>query len=452
MSNLDALQAQLEIFREAGRNLQLDPLVTKADLARLGVEYQTNEIDKLEQAIEDSPERDNKLIFTGHRGCGKSTLLAELGLRLTDTGRYFVVMYSISDTIERSAVDHVNILFSMALQLLEEAEKRSIRLQPGIKREFYQWLGKHTQTETQAVESAIEINAEIKATGGIPILMQLLAQIKSKLKISSETRKQISIDFARKISELVEKINELQSHIESATDQKVVVIIDDIDKLDLSVVETIFSKNIQSLLDPNSIIIYTLPIATLRDVSITASINTYVKKIYMMEVTKFFSKADVRKSDRIPDPAWMSVFSEILQRRLPLNSIEPDVQQDLILLSGGVLRELIRIADRCCDQVKLELRGQIRRQQWNEPEVKIDRHIFSSVETELQIEYARALGQVDSEMLKAIYREFEPQDTENQRFLDLLHGLYVLEYRNAELWYDLNPIVRDLLLYKGGLS
>jgi energy-coupling factor transporter ATP-binding protein EcfA2 len=427
MSNLDALQAQLEIFREAGRNLQLDPLVTKADLARLGVEYQTNEIDKLEQAIEDSPERDNKLIFTGHRGCGKSTLLAELGLRLTDTGRYFVVMYSISDTIERSAVDHVNILFSMALQLLEEAEKRSIRLQPGIKREFYQWLGKHTQTETQAVESAIEINAEIKATGGIPILMQLLAQIKSKLKISSETRKQISIDFARKI-------------------------FDDIDKLDLSVVETIFSKNIQSLLDPNSIIIYTLPIATLRDVSITASINTYVKKIYMMEVTKFFSKADVRKSDRIPDPAWMSVFSEILQRRLPLNSIEPDVQQDLILLSGGVLRELIRIADRCCDQVKLELRGQIRRQQWNEPEVKIDRHIFSSVETELQIEYARALGQVDSEMLKAIYREFEPQDTENQRFLDLLHGLYVLEYRNAELWYDLNPIVRDLLLYKGGLS
>jgi energy-coupling factor transporter ATP-binding protein EcfA2 len=158
------------------------------------------------------------LIFTGHRGCGKSTLLAELGLRLTDTGRYFVVMYSISDTIERSAVDHVNILFSMALQLLEEAEKRSIRLQPGIKREFYRWLGKHTQTETQAIESAIEINAEVKATGGIPILMQLLAQIKSKLKISSETRKQISIDFARKISELVEKINELQSHIESATE------------------------------------------------------------------------------------------------------------------------------------------------------------------------------------------------------------------------------------------
>jgi ABC-type lipoprotein export system ATPase subunit len=99
MSNLDALQTRLEIFREAGQNLQLDPLISQEDFARLGVEYQTDEIDKLEQAIEDSPERDNKLIFTGHRGCGKSTLLAELGLRLTDTGRYFVVMYSISRSI-----------------------------------------------------------------------------------------------------------------------------------------------------------------------------------------------------------------------------------------------------------------------------------------------------------------------------------------------------------------
>jgi predicted DNA-binding protein (UPF0278 family) len=124
----------------------------------------------------------------------------------------------------------------------------------------------------------------------------------------------------------------------------------------------------------------------------------------------------------------------------------------MILLSGGVLRELIRIADRCCDKVMLELRGQIKKQQWNQSEVKIDRQIFSEVVTELQIEYAEVLGQVDYKMLQSIYQEFQPQDVENQRFLDLLHGLYILEYRNAELWYDLNPIVRDLLSRKGLLN
>ncbi|MGG6265841.1 hypothetical protein ACQ4M3_40835 [Leptolyngbya sp. AN03gr2] len=50
MSSLEALQRRLEVFREAGRNLQLDPLITPEDLARLGVEYQTEMIDELEQA------------------------------------------------------------------------------------------------------------------------------------------------------------------------------------------------------------------------------------------------------------------------------------------------------------------------------------------------------------------------------------------------------------------
>lgn len=452
MSNLEALQARLEIFRAAGRNLQLDPLVTKEDLARLGVEYQISSIDELEQTIEDSPQDDNKLIFTGHRGCGKSTLLAELGFRLTDTGRYFVVMYSIADTIERSAVDHVNILFSMALQLLEEAEKRSIRLQPGIKREFYRWLGKHTQTESAAVETEIEVSAEANAKGGIPLILEFLSKVKSKLRINSVIRQEISIEFGRKTSDLVAQINQLQSYIENATSQKVLVIIDDLDKLDLSVTETIFSKNIQSLLDPNLGIIYTLPIATLREVSIKSSITSYIKQIHTMRVTKFFGKADVRKPDRVPDPECVELFAKILDRRLPSDSIDPDVKLEMILLSGGVLRELIRIADRCCSKVMLALRGQMRRQQWQQLEVKIDRRIFEDVVTDLRIERAEVLGKVDFEMLRTIYQEFHPEDVENQRFLDLLHGLYILEYRNGKLWYDLNPIVQDLLIEEGILT
>jgi hypothetical protein len=137
---------------------------------------------------------------------------------------------------------------------------------------------------------------------------------------------------------------------------------------------------------------------------------------------------------------------------LPSDSIDPAVKLEMILLSGGVLRELIRIADRCCSKVMLELRGQIRRQQWQQPEVKIDRRIFDDVVTDLRIERAEVLGKVDFEMLRTIYQEFHPEDVENQRFLDLLHGLYILEYRNAKLWYDLNPIVKDLLVQEGILT
>lgn len=449
MQAQDELQKRLEEFKAAGQNLQLQPLVTKKDLDRFGVEYQVELLDELEQAIEDCTDRDNKLIFTGHRGCGKSTLLAELNLRLTDTKRYFVVMFSIADTIERSAVDHVNILFSMAVQLLEVAELRSVKLKPGQKKELYRWLAKHTQTESQSVESELETSAEASAGGGLPGIIKFLAAIKAKLKANSVIRDEITTEFARRISDLIDKINEIQAYIETETKQKVLVIIDDLDKLDLGVTDTIFTKNIQPLLQPTFRIIYTIPIATLREVSLKRNIEAFIKKIHTMRVAKFYSKATVREPDRVPDEDCVHLFSEILERRLPAGLVEPDIQREIILKSGGVLRELIRIADRCCDKAMQEIRGRIRKSIFDRSPVIIDRAVLDRVLTDLQIEFAEPLGQDDYDLLKQIYQQLKPQSTENQRVLDLLHGLYILEYRNAVLWYDLNPIVLDLLKQEG---
>jgi hypothetical protein len=86
------------------------------------------------------------------------------------------------------------------------------------------------------------------------------------------------------------------------------------------------------------------------------------------------------------------------------------------------------------------------------PEVNVNQQILDDVVRELRIEYAEGLGKVDFDALRVIYEDFRPQDAENQRFLDLLHGLYVLEYQNDLQWYDLNPIVRDLLVREGMLD
>ncbi|MEX0269456.1 hypothetical protein AB3R30_09945 [Leptolyngbyaceae cyanobacterium UHCC 1019] len=452
MSSFEVLQQRLEEFREAGRNLQLEPLVTRKALARFGVEYQTELVDELEQAVEDCSGQDNKLIFTGHRGCGKSTLLAELGFRLTGTGKYFVVNFSIADTIEESAVDHVNILFSIAVQLLDASERRDVKLKPGLKQDLYRWLGKHTQTESKTVESAIETSGEASLKGGIPVILEFLAKVKSSLKLNSVIRKEISIEFARKISDLIARINEIQTYIENATGQTVLVIIDDLDKLDLGVTETVFSKNIKTLLAPTLQIVYTIPISTLREAAIKSIVTANIKKIHTMPVAKFFSKATVRQPDRVPDAAMMSVFGEILDRRLPKHLIDPAILPQIILKSGGVLRELIRIVDLCCDRALQQIRRQIRQQQFDQPTVAIDQPILDSVLTDLQISYSESIGQNDFDLLIGIYREFKPKDLESQRFLDLLHGLYVLEYRNRVHWYDLNPIVKDLLVEEGVLD
>jgi nucleoside-triphosphatase THEP1 len=457
MPGLDALQQRLEEFRTAGRNLQLQPLMNPDDVARFRVDYQTELVDELEQAIADSAAQseagqDNKFIFTGHTGCGKSTLLAQVGMRLTQSSDYFIVMFSIADMIEQSAVDHVNILFSVAVQLLDVAEQRSVKLPPGTKKELYRWLGEHAQTESKSVVDEIEAGVGTTVEGGIPVFFKFFAAIKNTLKINSLVRNDITVKFARKISELVAKINEIQAYVENAVNKKILVIIDDLDKLDLSVTETIFSKNIRALLDPNLSIVYTIPIATLRDVAVKKNIQQHIKKIHTMPVAKFFKKSEVRDAKRSPDVTLMTVFEEILDRRLPDDLVEPGMKRQMILKSGGVLRELMRIADLCCDRALQEIRRQIRKALYDQPTVLIDALILESVLTDMQITYSESLGQKDYQLLKRIYAEFKPEDIESQRFLDLLHSLYILEYRNAVQWFDLNPIVFDLLVQEAVLD
>ena len=135
----------LSDFQEAYHNLSFLPLIKEEDINKFGVKYGTQVIEELQQLIEDSREQNSKIVLAGHRGCGKSTLLAELKRKLDD--RYFVTFFSISDLIEMSDINHINILFAIAVNLMAEAEAeaQSIKIKPSIKQRVYNWFAEHTR-------------------------------------------------------------------------------------------------------------------------------------------------------------------------------------------------------------------------------------------------------------------------------------------------------------------
>ena len=90
------------------------------------MEYGTEILEELDRLVEDCSLDNNKIIFTGHRGSGKSTLLGQFCQNTQN--RYFVVFFSISDLIEMSDVNHVNILFAMAVKLMEARVKSAPRI------------------------------------------------------------------------------------------------------------------------------------------------------------------------------------------------------------------------------------------------------------------------------------------------------------------------------------
>ncbi len=429
-------QDLLESFRTAYQNLQLLPLLTQEEFNKFGVEYGTDVIDELEQFMEDCTPGADKLIFTGHRGCGKSTLLTEFCRRMDD--RYFVVFFSIADLIELSDVNHVNILFAIAMQLMDAARKRKVSIQQTTEKVFYEWLGTYTRTEVPAKE---------KLESGF----NFFGQVQIKLKTNATIREEIRIEFSRKLSDLIDQIEQIAAEIKTATNQEILVVIDDLDKLDLSVVDQVYFNNVKALFQPQFRAIYTVPIAATHDIRLVSTLRSETYRILSMQISRFYTQEIPSEAEPKLLEDQIKIFREILQKRVPDSLMEAGVVDQLILNSGGVLRELIRLASQCCSKVLVQIRRELRKgtEDQNLPGLQLNREILEQALIDLQISFAEPLGQKDYEMLRIIHQGSLPVDAESQRFLDLLHGLYILEYRDTEFRYGLHPIVANLLRQKG---
>ncbi len=425
--NSPASKDLLALFRQAYNNLEILPLLEQEDLDNFRVDYGGEALEELEQLVEDSPNGDGKIVFAGHRGCGKSTLLAEFSRQMRD--RYFVVFFSISDMIEMSDVNHINILFAIAVKLMEEAENQQVEIKSSLKDSFYKWFAQRTRTETE------ELGAEVSAGFG------LFKIITGKLKTEAKIRDEIKQEFIRNVSDLVATINNIAAVIEASTEtRQVLVLIDDLDKLDLGVAKEIYQNHIKALFQPNFRIILTIPISALRDVGLAATIQTETNnQIVQMPVSKLFKKGERRETAK-PQPRPLATLQEVLAKRINSELVEPETTERIIIYSGGVLREVIRIANECC-RICLRL---VRRNS-EDANIKINNKVLAEALNKFRIDFDTRIGNADYEILESTYMDSKPNDPGEQRFRDLLHGLYILEYRNAKLWYDVHPIVADLL-------
>ena len=418
----------LTLFQTAYRNLDLLPLLNQKDLDRFGVKYGEQVIEELVQLVEDSGAADSKVIFSGHRGCGKSTLLAEFSRSPLMGDRYFVVLFSIAKVIEISDVDHINILFAIALNLMVEAEKHRVDIPKSTQDAIYKWFAEQTKTDFK------EIKGEAKAG------FNLLNAVSLQLQTNAGVRREIKQKFERNTSELVSQLDIIAAVLQAATKKTILVIIDDLDKLELSVVRPIFRDNIKTLCLPGFHIIYTIPMATLRDKDILPTIQTETNnQLVSMPVLKLFTKDECRNPNAVPNPEVMDILCEILHKRTPDYLLDRQTAEKMIRYSGGVLRELIRIANGCC-RICLRL---IRRDPTRA--IVINEAILEEAVNKLRNEFSLPLGKVDYEILPKVYADLMPDDPTQKEFLALLHGLHVLEYRNRRPWYDVHPIVVELL-------
>jgi energy-coupling factor transporter ATP-binding protein EcfA2 len=418
-------QTLLEQFQTAYRDLDLFPLLDDEKIKRFRVEYGREVLVRLKSEVKAS-EQNGKIIFAGHRGCGKSTLLKQFAVEMGANN--FVVFFSIADLIEMSDVSHVNILYSIGLKLLDAAIQANVPVDASIRDTLLDWK---TTTGKQIIST--EAKSEFALDPGA-----IFRFFTAKLQQESSFRQELERTFEKRISELVRNLDRLAAAIQIEKNLPVLIVIDDLDKLDLSVVEPIYRNNLKSLFSPGFRIVFTIPVSAIQEPQVMGALTSEgVVRPHLFPVTKFYPRDLVHQADAEPIDKNLKLFEAVIRRRFPDCLLDPQTIRKMALMSGGVMRELVRIGRECCTECMIQIELEPDR-----TDVRIDDAVLMRAIRNLRNDFARQIGS-NYPLLVKVYNELK--SVEGHDFIKLLHGLMVLEYENDALWYDVHPIVVDLL-------
>ncbi len=360
-----------------------------------------------------------KFLLTGHRGNGKSTELAKLEAHLQD--EFFIVRYPLRDVLNLFDLEYIDVLLSMAVQLAEKVktEKLSLSKKTLAQLETLWSFGKEAEVQS---ESGSSRSGEVSVgAGGV---LATFAQLGVKMKSEHSTRDIMRQKVQHRVSELLEGLDTLAREIEKLTQKRVLCVVEDLDKTDLSKAKNIFYDNGESISAPELAIIYTFPVALSRSDNFV-HISNYFSATYTLPNFK------VENKNGRPSISGKAALSTILLNRLEAHLLEDEALELLVTYSGGLPRQLLKLARDACLEAEVSDSNIVR-----------VAHVEAAIAGERK-SFKRMLSDEQLARLKIVKTRRDINQDEHSQ--ELLHTLSVLEYENDEIWYDVNPLVDDLL-------
>jgi hypothetical protein len=329
------------------------------------------------------------------------------------------VQYSISEVVGLYNIEFVDIALSMVVGIYRTMEALSLTLDDRPARLVYDWLFQESgTTETKARQVGGGLDAEL----GIPGLIKL---IDVRLKGEGEVREEIRTRIRKYVPELIGLINQVIEEVEELTGKSVLLIIDDLDKIQpLENALKVFREHARSLASFKCFVIYTAPISLLYDPA-SKHVEQYMQVHYM----PMFSTQTKEGTSLVPVGEDVGILREIIHKRAHPSLFEEGVVDTAIGMTGGILRELIRVIQGCCVYCHEFEFG------------TITQNVLERQKGKLKGEYYRMLDHEDYRALKKV------ETTKSRADVDMRHleSLCVLYYPNGKGWFDVHPIVKELL-------
>ena len=389
-------------------------------LAEFYVARPKGQIEPMRIFLEDQREP-VKILFTGHRGSGKSTELNKLTSVLGD--KFLTVQFSVRSVLDPLDVTYTDLLLSMAIRLFRQVtDQRLLRrhqralIGDALLDDVYRWF-----TQEIVLEKIIEPQVDASLSANFNLLF---VKLEGKVSTEAVTRRTIRERLEHRLSELIIKMDQVVAEVQRHAGRRVLIIVEDIDKLDLEAAKDLFLRHATSLKAPQAHIIYTFPVALRYDNDWTQINNSFSNRFILPNIR-------LRNFDGTPNAEGAAVMQQLVLNRMDASLILSDALDLAVNMSGGLPFTLVRLIQNAALFARTQGKS------------VIDRFSLEEAVTEIRSDFQVMLEPGHYLTLRQYSQTRWLENEEAVR--EVLHNLSLLEYANDRRWCDVHPIVVPLL-------
>lgn len=305
--------------------------------------YYMLNIDPDTKTLDTTAEDYSKILFLGHRGCGKTTELRRIHHFLNDNERYFAILIETEKELEVSKIQAEDFFIIMVIKIIRQLKQAGLEEATDSFDDLLKdWLSEKEVQEEISNTKGMEGSASVKVDTDGNLLMKALsflkfeAEIKGTLARENKTTTTIRSKIKSNLVDFVTKFNNALSEVRdfcaaANKGRDLLFIIDGTEKSTFEFYEDVFQKNGHILRSLNVNLVTTLRLDAFYKLEGKPNLDFY-QEVFVPMIT-------------VTDQN-MDTLAQIITKRVDETSFfEPDALGYFVGMSGGSLRQLLRLAN-----------------------------------------------------------------------------------------------------------
>jgi hypothetical protein len=415
----------------------------------------SNELDLMSRRLFQYEARDNrfaKIAFTGNKGGGKTTELLRLEHQIAH--RFTPLHVYVDESLYENcgfAELFLWVVDGLVQKFKDDGTPLDVRLTEDVARWFFDVSVEKTDQVVSEIKKEAGANAEGKL-GLLGVSLGLFARLKSEIKGSTDSRKNIRGKLQQRTSDLIARVNLMLDNArlvltENKKPADLLIVVDNLDRLKPEVSRPLFFDYGDVLKEPKAHMIYTVPIAV--DLA-PMNIATVFEDKFTLATVK------VRNQQGRVNKRGIDALETIVAERIEIGAVfsNPRDVRKLAEMSGGSLRDLMRLL------LSAQLLALV-----DENETIGSAHVKKAIHR-MQLDYEHSLfpRPVYYPLLAQVHRSkaesvegldsSDPEEVQNfcTFFSRLLFSGSILEYNGDQVWYDVHPVIQQIDAFKKALA